>query len=590
MRTALLESPAMNIAESLRKITPARLREGRMPFVFYSGVVLIIVIALIAILTPKIGSQEGRNAFMGVIALSLVMLNAGVSAKRLLTFVCIYAAIHITLVSWFSQGIFSPRINWLYLIPILMIHMVSRRAGWIWTGIIIALQIAISTVTFLDLLPDKSPLTKLHEVYAFFVYFVTASSLISLTLIYQGISNKAIAEIKVRNEELETKRQELQAIVDIRDQFIASVSHELRTPMNAIMGFNDLLQQSQAQNPKAIEILQLTHQSGEHLLTVINDVLDYSQFQSGKLGIHPEPFELRITVANAMDLFANRVKSMRLNFQCEVDESLPAWVIADRHRLMQILVNLLGNALKFTQQGHVTLRVKSIEGFLVFEVEDTGIGISQEQQSKVFERFSQATVQTQAMYGGNGLGLAISKRLVELMGGDIGVRSQLGKGSVFWFNVPLVPTEPKRVNLVQSPRFVNLQQEPWRFLIVDDVEMNRLLLRQILKLEYPNADVTEAEDGLDALQSVKNKHFDLVFMDMIMPQMDGIEASKSIRSIADAQGQHLPILGLSANVNSVDRDRFIQAGADDFLLKPYDRQSLVEVTERLLFSATQATQ
>ena len=580
----------MNIADSLRKITPTRLREGRMPFVFYSGVVLLIVIALIAILTPKIGSQEGRYAFMGVIALSLVMLNAGVSAKQLLTFVCVYAAIHITLASWFSQGIFSPRINWLYLIPILMIHMVSRRAGWIWTGIIIALQIAISTLTFLELLPDNTPLTKIHEVYAFFVYFVTASSLISLTLIYQGISDKAIAEIRIRNEELETKRQELQSIVDIRDQFIASVSHELRTPMNAIMGFNDLLQQSQAQNPKAFEILQLTQQSGEHLLTVINDVLDYSQFQSGKLGIHPEPFELRKTVANAMELFANRVKSMRLDFQCEVDEALPPWVIADRHRLMQILVNLLGNALKFTQQGHVTLRVKSIEGFVVFEVEDTGIGISQEQQSKVFERFSQATVQTQAMYGGNGLGLAISKRLVELMGGDIGVRSQLGKGSVFWFNVPLVPTEPKRANQVQSPRFVKLQQESWRFLIVDDVQMNRLLLRQILKLEYPNADMAEAEDGLDALQHVKNEHFDLVFMDMIMPQMDGIEASKAIRSIVDARDHHLPILGLSANVNSVDRDRFIQAGADDFLLKPYDRQTLVEITERLLFTTAHAAQ
>jgi CheY-like chemotaxis protein len=143
---------------------------------------------------------------------------------------------------------------------------------------------------------------------------------------------------------------------------------------------------------------------------------------------------------------------------------------------------------------------------------------------------------------------------------------------------------------VQSPRFDKLQQHAWRFLIVDDVAMNRLLLRQILKLEYPNAHMSEAEDGLHALQSLKNADFDLVFMDMIMPQMDGIEASKSIRSTVDVQGQHLPILGLSANVNSGDRDRFMQAGADDFLLKPYDRQTLVEVTERLLFTSTQVAQ
>ena len=577
----------MSLYESLQHITPRRLREGRMPFVFYSGVVLLIVIALIAVLTPQIGSQEGRYAFMAVIALSLVMLNAGVSAKRLLSFVCVYAAIHITLASWFSQGILSPRINWLYLIPILMIYMVSRRAGWIWTGIVIALQLVMSALTYLDVLPNNTPLNKTHEVYAFFVYFVTSSSLISLTLIYQGFSNKAIAEIKVRNDELEVKRQELQAISDIRDQFIASVSHELRTPMNAIMGFNDLLQSSQAANSKAMEVLQLTQQSGEHLLTVINDVLDYSQFQSGKLGIHPEPFELRKTVAHAMDLFDNRIKSMRLVFQSQIDEGLPAWVLADRHRLMQVLVNLLGNAIKFTQQGHVMLRVKQSNQSLVFEVEDTGIGISEDQQAKVFERFSQATVQTQAVYGGNGLGLAISKRLVELMGGEIGVKSQLGHGSVFWFTVPLVPAQAKVPEHVQHPRFANQQQHAWRFLIVDDVAMNRLLLRQILKLEYPQSLITEAEDGLAALQAINNEGFDLVFMDMVMPQMDGIEASKSIRSTVDHQGQRLPILGLSANVNSSDRERFIDAGADDFLLKPYDRQTLVEVTERLLFIAQQ---
>ena len=580
----------MSLYESLQHITPRRLREGRMPFVFYSGVVLLIVIALIAVLTPQIGSQEGRYAFMAVIALSLVMLNAGVSAKRLLSFVCVYAAIHITLASWFSQGILSPRINWLYLIPILMIYMVSRRAGWIWTGIVIALQLVMSALTYLDVLPNNTPLNKTHEVYAFFVYFVTSSSLISLTLIYQGFSNKAIAEIKVRNDELEVKRQELQAISDIRDQFIASVSHELRTPMNAIMGFNDLLQSSQAANSKAMEVLQLTQQSGEHLLTVINDVLDYSQFQSGKLGIHPEPFELRKTVAHAMDLFDNRIKSMRLVFQSQIDEGLPAWVLADRHRLMQVLVNLLGNAIKFTQQGHVMLRVKQSNQSLVFEVEDTGIGISEDQQAKVFERFSQATVQTQAVYGGNGLGLAISKRLVELMGGEIGVKSQLGHGSVFWFTVPLVPAQAKVPEHVQHPRFANQQQHAWRFLIVDDVAMNRLLLRQILKLEYPQSLITEAEDGLAALQAINNEGFDLVFMDMVMPQMDGIEASKSIRSTVDRQGQRLPILGLSANVNSSDRERFIHAGADDFLLKPYDRQTLVEVTERLLFAAQQTVQ
>ena len=575
---------AFNPMQLLRQFTPVRLREGRMPFVFYSGVVLIAVIALIAILTPKIGSQEGRYAFMLVIAISLLMLNAGVSTQRTLSFVCCYAAMHITLAAWFSQGIFSPRINWLYLIPILMIHMVSRRAGWLWTGIVIVLQLIISLSTYFQLLPDNSPLTKTHEVYAFFVYFVTASSLIALTLIYQGFTNKAIAEIKLRNQELEDKRRELQAILDIRDQFIASVSHELRTPMNAIMGFNDLIQETQASNPKAVEILQLTKQSGEHLLTVINDVLDYSQFQTGKLGIHPESFELRKTVTHAMDLFSNRVKSMRLEFQSHVTQELPEWILADRHRLMQILVNLLGNALKFTQTGHVTLRVLQEGAMLRFEVEDTGIGISEEQLTRVFERFSQATTQTQAVYGGNGLGLAISKRLVELMGGTIGVKSQLGHGSLFWFNIPLRASEPNRPANANTQRSMDLQNGAWQFLIVDDVAMNRLLLRQILTRECPQAHMVEAADGVQALQAMQKQSFDVVFMDMIMPHMDGIEACQRIRADLDADKQHAPILGLSANVNSADRMRFIQAGANDFLLKPYDRQALILAIEKLLFN------
>ncbi len=584
MRVLQPRSPASKLMYWLRKFTPVGLREGRMPFVFYSGLVVIAVIALIALLTPKIGSQEGRYALMLVVAISLVMVNAGVSTQKTLIFVCCYAAIHITLAAWFSQGIFSPRINWLYLIPILMIHMVSRRAGWLWTVGIIFLLLVISILTYYKLLPENTPLTKTHEVYAFFVYFVTASSLIALTLIYQGFTNKAIAEIKVRNEELEEKRRELQAILDIRDQFIASVSHELRTPMNAIMGFNDLIQESQATNPKALEILQLTQQSGEHLLTVINDVLDYSQFQTGKLGIHPESFELRQTVNQAMDLFSNRVKSMRLEFQSHVDEELPQWVLADRHRLMQVLVNLLGNALKFTQLGYVRLQVSQDKGMLKFEVEDTGIGISEDQLSKVFERFSQATAQTQAIYGGNGLGLAISKRLVELMGGEIGVYSKLGHGSLFWFKIPLFATQAYRPALANTQRSLDLQQGTWQFLIVDDVPMNRLLLRQILALECPQATMVEASDGVQALLAMQSQTFDAVFMDMIMPNMDGIETCHRIRQTLAKPTNTIPILGLSANVNSVDRERFIQAGANDFLLKPYDRQALVASVEKLLFT------
>jgi len=565
---------------------PPRMRESRMLFLYTVGLVFITAIVMLGWLTPSLASEASRYGGIAAISLTLILLTLGLPLHIGLSLVAAYIAADVTWAAWSSQGIYSPRINWLYIIPILMSQMVGRRAGWWWTGIMTSVFMFMAVATHQSWLPHMTDYDNSHEVYGLVVYVVTTASLISVNLFYQGFANQAIQSIKDRNQELELKRQDLLAILDVRDQFIASVSHELRTPMNAIMGFNELLKEHQAHNPKVQEILQLTHQSGEHLLTVINDVLDYSQFQSGKLGIHPEAFALRQVANSACGLFVNRIKSMRLAFEQEVDPALPAWILADRHRVMQVLVNLLGNAIKFTQQGHVKLRIQRHQAFIRFEVEDTGIGITPEQQALVFERFSQATAQTQDLYGGNGLGLAISKRLVELMGGDIGVHSTLGVGSCFWFTLPLIEASPAQdIQTEDDPRTRDFYQRPWRFLIVDDMAINRLLLRQMLQMACPQAKISEAENGLSALSIMKISSFDLVFMDMLMPQMDGIEASKRIRTDLTGPDGQTPILGLTANVNVVDRERFMQAGADGFLLKPFDRKVLMETTERLLLSS-----
>lgn len=564
------------------QFTPIRMRQGRMPFMFYAGLFLMFSISILSFFTPAVVNAEGRNIFIAVIALCLLLLNMGATINQALGLVTVYAVVHITLAAWFSQGLYSPRINWLFLIPMMMSFLVSRKAGWSWTAVIIAVFTGMALMTFNGQLPQYTPLGKQHEIYSFLVYVVITGILVAITMVFQGFSKKGLLEIQNRNNELEAKRQELQTILDIRDQFIASVSHELRTPMNAIMGFNDLIRESQANNPQAQDILQLTQQSGEHLLTVINDVLDYSQFQSGKLGIHPEAFELRKTLESATALFSSRLKSMRLSFSCEVDETLPEWILADRHRLMQILVNLLGNAIKFTQQGYVKLHVQRSGSDMLMEVIDSGIGISKEQQELVFDRFSQATVQTQITYGGNGLGLAISKRLTELMGGSIGVRSELGVGSCFWLRLPLISAQAP-VNPIQTQRkAIDIRDLPLRFLIVDDMPINRLLLKQMLLMECPQAKISEAENGLSALLLMKIANFDMVFLDMLMPQMDGIEACQRMRQELPEPQRHTPVLGLTANVNAVDRERFLQAGVDGFLLKPFDRKTLMSETERLL--------
>jgi len=563
-------------------LTPPNLRAGRLPFVFFSGLVLILVICMLMLFTPHVGSQESRLTFIAFIVLSLLLLNAGVSPPKVLMLVGCYGTVHMGLSAYFDQGIFSPRINWLYLIPILIFHIDGRRAGLLWGGVVVGAFSLLALLNHWEVLPHWTPMTQGHGVYAFLVYAVTATSLIAITLTYQGFSAKAIAALRTSNEELEARRQELQKILDIRDRFISSVSHELRTPMNAIMGFNDLLCANQAGNAKAMEVLALTEQSGEHLLTVINDVLDYSQFQSGKLAVNPQSFELRNSVDNAAGLFAHRLSSMKLAFTHEVDDKLPTWIWADRHRLMQILVNLLGNAIKFTPQGRVSLRVRADGDSILFEVQDTGIGIAEEKLSMVFDRFSQATDQTQNLYGGNGLGLTISKRLVELMGGSIGVRSRLAEGSCFWFKLPLKAGQAPPPNDLADAQQADMREMPWRFLVVDDVQINRMLLRQMLMLECPKAHITEAIHGVEALQAMRQGTFDLVFMDMLMPQMDGIEACQRIRAELPVPACHTPVLGLTANVNTNDKERFMQAGANEFLLKPFARKDLMQVTQRLL--------
>jgi CheY-like chemotaxis protein len=273
---------------------------------------------------------------------------------------------------------------------------------------------------------------------------------------------------------------------------------------------------------------------------------------------------------------------MELHYRMEWDDALPLWVNTDRHRLMQVLVNLIGNALKFTHQGSVVLRVQWQNPGVLFSVQDTGIGITPERQRDIFNRFTQAEDDTQARYGGNGLGLAISQKLAHLLGGDIGFESQLGVGSRFWLRLPLVGVTalaPKTTTLkfdVQTP------QKAWRFLVVDDHPVNRLLVKQVLKSAWPQCTVLEANQGQLALEVLHTQAVDLVLMDMVMPVMDGIDATRLIRHDPAGRINQVPILGLTANVNSLDLERFKLAGLNGVMLKPFEPTALCAQVEHWL--------
>jgi signal transduction histidine kinase len=561
---------------------PKRFQEGRLPYLFFIIWVLIGVMVVLAFITPYPNGVPVSLEFAAVLLILQLLFIWGMPFTVAANVGLLAALLQVSYAAWMSGGIFSPRMAWMTVIPLIPFYAVSRKSGLTWLVVILCDVLLMSYVTWQGWLPDHSTLGAAQMMSSFASYSVVTFILVTVLFLYDNLFRQVNQVSLQRNLELEEKRKELLRTSALREQFIATVSHELRTPLNAILGFNNMLLARVSDNPQALKILNHTRQSADHLLTVINDVLDYSQLQAGKINVQHETFALRDTVNRAFDLFAYRVEGMHLKYICIIDDNVPHWVHADRHRLMQILVNLLGNAIKFTHQGHVTLRVRMQPLCVHFSVRDSGMGIPETQQPKIFQRFVQADDDIQSRYGGNGLGLSITQRLVELMGGHIGFESKLGHGSQFWFTLPLVEVAAPKIEESKTQLSTKPIETVQRFLVVDDHPINRLLVRQILKNNWKNCELVEAENGIKALEALRQQDFDVILMDMVMPEMDGIEATAALRLSFDQPRCDTPVLGLTANVNPLDLEHFAAAGVSAVVLKPFDASKLCAQVEDML--------
>ena len=560
---------------------PKAFQDGRKPHLF------VLTWLFVLILTGElIFTSEEKLAFpiLSIIVLTVVeyfLFQWGASEEKVITSLLVVATLIFVYLSLMTGGIHSPNLNWIALAPLAAFYILGKRHGLIWLGIGFLQYCVVAWASANGLLLDEGRMGLAQLQGSFVTYTATLLTILLIPYLYNTLVRKTFKTRVVYNRQLKENQEALERLSAARELFLATVSHELRTPMNAILGFNNLLMQQAQDKPQALKILQHTQQSAEHLLTVINDVLDFSQLQAGKINVHPETFLLQDTVESAVSLFQQRLKSSQIDFSCVVEPAVAQWVRTDRHRLMQVLVNLLGNAIKFTHQGYVHVRVSNQNDGVLFSIKDTGIGITAEQQPHIFERFSQG-IEIQARFGGNGLGLSISKQLVELMGGNIGFESVVGQGSHFWFYLPLQAQSPEIKPNVSRAGIDDQSENPYHFLLVDDHPINRLLARQILQSRWKNCVVVEADNGAKALDALKTQNFDLVLMDMVMPEMDGIEATQRLRQELQGEAALVPVMGLTANVNPNDLERFVKAGVDDTVLKPFEQDKLCAQVQHLL--------
>ncbi|WP_323784773.1 ATP-binding protein [Thalassovita sp.] len=371
-----------------------------------------------------------------------------------------------------------------------------------------------------------------------------------------------------------------------KTEFVSSVTHELRTPLTGLVGYSELLSETDLSATQR-EYLNNIQNACQSLTSLVDDVLDFSKIEAGKLDIKPEPFSIDTIIDNSLSIMASVADQKGVALKKEIDPNLPEFAVGDGPRLQQVLLNLLGNAIKFTNEGSVGILLKRPDvqadtNVVRFEISDTGVGIPGNRKNQIFERFVQADTSVHVEFGGTGLGLPICKKIIEAMGGEIGVSSAEGVGSTFWFAVPL-PEADRTIPVDQQPKSEDQREtrnssEKIRILVAEDNQINRGLFKVCLdKLEI---DHEIASDGIEAIKLYENGDFDMIFTDCQMPILDGYELTKKVRSLSDRSKAQVPIVAVTASAMQADIDRCLDTGMDGVLIKPFSISDLNEQITR----------
>ncbi|MEH2310152.1 MAG: ATP-binding protein [Nostoc sp.] len=494
-----------------------------------------------------------------------------------------------------------------YSIPFLLIYFISKRKDVPFNGVFLlfgAFIIACGTGHLMDIWtlwhPDYwiagalKALTAIISIYTAFALFylipqaLTLPSPAQLEAINRVLSTE-IVERKRIEKQLRFAEEVAQNSSQAKSEFLANMSHELRTPLNGILGFTQILQRTESLTEKGRKGVGIIYQCGSHLLTLINDVLDLSKIEARKLELHPVDFYLPAFIDSVTEICRIRAEQKVIAFHVELDPDLPTGIHADEKRLRQVLINLLGNAIKFTHQGSVTFKVQVVSQEsnangqtnykIRFQIIDTGTGITPEQAEKIFQPFEQVGNQKQQSEG-TGLGLAISQKIVLLLGGKIQVESEFGKGSTFWFEAKLPESKDwaKVSRVVEQGTIIDYQGQRRTILIADDRWENRSVIVNLL--EPVGFTVVEASQGEEGWEQALTHKPDLIITDLVMPILNGFELINRLRE--SEQFKEIAIIASSASVFAIDQHKSIDVGANVFLPKPVEAETLLEMLRQFL--------
>ena len=587
----------------IKRRLPSHLRRTRN--IFFVSFTVCALVGLLTIAGWLHWMESPRSANSALIASGMVALSmcvwrygGGVTWGGLLYQITLMGVVLYN--AAITGGVTSPALTWLAIIPLLPLFTASR--AWALASMCASL-LSVMLLYFAQahgMLPAAETQFALQSVAdntshadASWQSMSFAAGMFSLMLFaqmvlvqtYDTANEQHLRRLRQSNKRLETLSSNLKLANAHKDQFLAMVSHEMRTPLNAVMGYLGLLS-TDSQLPQAAgQYVQGARNSASHLVTVINDLLDFSQIQQGKLVLSPQAVNLRDMLSSTHQTLAPRANDQGLGYPLDLDASLPNWASIDPHRLAQIIINLLGNALKFTAQGQVCMRVSferevdnAKRGMLNISVQDTGSGIAAESLDAIFQPFVQLKISDNAVktgnaLHGNGLGLAITRSLVKSHKGTISVQSTLGIGSTFTVKLPIEEVAPPA--RVQSTDAIT-HAAALDLLVVDDHLTNRLVVTATIKRSLPNANIDHATNGIEAGEKMRQHRYDLVLMDLIMPDISGTEVVRRIRNDVNHPFPDVPVIALTANVAEEAVNECMALGFKDVQPKPFDKDILIQ--------------